>query len=88
MAIVHRNNDLRSCGASTIASQSKLSIGGQPVALVGDVESHGHGAFIANGVKVTFQGKSLIRIGDSANPDDATHVNTQAATGFAKLTIS
>ena len=85
---MHRNADLRSCGAATIASQSKMSVGGQPVALVGDVESHGHGAFITNGVKVTFQGKSIIRIGDSANIDDALHSNTQAATGFAKMTIA
>jgi uncharacterized Zn-binding protein involved in type VI secretion len=88
LAIVHRNNDLRDCGASTIASQSKLSIGGQPVALVGDVESHGDGAFNPNGVTVTFSGKSLIRVGDSATVDSLLHADTQAVTGFSKFSIS
>lgn len=88
MAIIHRNNDIRTCGALTIASQSKFTIGGQACALVGDVESHGGGAFLTNGVKMTIGGKSVIRIGDAADTDNALHPNPAAATGFSKMTVA
>jgi uncharacterized Zn-binding protein involved in type VI secretion len=88
MAVIHRNSDLRTCGASTIASQSKVTVGGQAVARVGDVESHGGGAFNENGRKVSIDGIHVVCIGDSAVTDSLLHPDPAAATGFAKLTIS
>jgi uncharacterized Zn-binding protein involved in type VI secretion len=88
LAIIHRNGDTRACGAATIASQSKLTFGGQAAALQGDVESHSGGAFNNSGRPITYQGKTLIAVGDSAAADVPLHNNTQAATGFAKVTTS
>lgn len=88
LAIIHRAGDTRTCGAITIASQSKLTIGSQAAALVGDLETHSLGAFNSNGRNITFGGKSLIGVGDTAVADGSGHTNTQAATGFSKMTIS
>ena len=88
MALIHRNDDARTCGATTIASQSKLTFAGEAAALEGDIETHGAGQFNPSGRKVTFQGKTLICIGDSAVTDSLLHPNPAAASGFAKASIS
>jgi uncharacterized Zn-binding protein involved in type VI secretion len=88
MPLIHRNNDSRSCGALTIASQTKVSVAGQAVALVGDVESHGGGAFNENGRKVSIDGIHVVCVGDSAATDSLLHPNPSAATGFSKFSVS
>jgi uncharacterized Zn-binding protein involved in type VI secretion len=87
MPIIHRNNDLRTCGAKTIASQTTVTAAGQPIAVVGDMEDHGHGDFVSNGRTVTIGGKSIIAVGDLANPDDLGHPNDDAATGLGTVTV-
>lgn len=89
MVIVHRNNDLRGCGATTIASQSTVTAGGQPIAVVGDAESHGGGNFVENNRKVSIGGKSIIGLGDNATGDSAGHSasETKAASGISTVSI-
>lgn len=87
MPILHRNNDLRTCGAKTIATQSTVTAAGQAVAIVGDKEDHGNGDFLPNGRTVTIGGKSVICVGDTANPDDLGHSNDEASSGLATITI-
>ena len=94
MAQVHRNSDLRLCGATTIATQSFVTVGGQAIAVNGDQNSEGGGALIASGGSfVTINNKSVIVVGDSAAPDSlcgtvgGTHCNPAAATGASFVTI-
>lgn len=69
MAISHRNGDARVCGASTIASQSFVTIDGQPWAVQGDGNTDGGGALIASQTFVTINGIPVILLGDTAAPD-------------------
>lgn len=94
MPQIHRQNDLRSCGATTITTQDFVSVGGKLVAVQGDLDSHGGGGLIAGlGSFVTINNKPVIVVGDSANPDSlcpllgGNHCNPKAATGADFLTV-
>ena len=89
MSAIHRNNDLRSCGAQTIASQTTVTISGEAIAVVGDVNTHGNGQFLSNNRKVSIGGKNIIGVGDHAAPDNQSHPigATDAATGSDSVSI-
>ena len=44
---VHRHDDARVCGATTIATDHKVYANGKLIAVNGDVNSHGGGALVA-----------------------------------------
>lgn len=84
MPAVHRDGDHRACGAVTIVTgQSNVYMNGKLVAVEGDLCSHGHGALIAsnNGSKLFINGKQVITIGATAEPDDLSHTDTQPTEG-------
>ena len=88
MPQVHRESDVRYCGASTIVEgQSKVFINGRLVSVVGDPESHGEGRFQDNAHKVLISGKRIITVDDVAEGDLAGHPTgpTNAATGSSKV---
>lgn len=90
MPSVHRQDDLRACGATTIVSgQSTVKAGGKLVAVVGDKNSHGEGAFTNNGRKVFINGKRVIAVGDSAVGDNALHPagSTDSSSGISTIKI-
>jgi len=94
MAAVHRNNDLRTCGATTIATQTFVTIGGQAIAVENDQNSHGGGGLIAgSGSFIKINNKSIIVVGDTASPDNlcpvlgGAHCAPAAATGASFVTI-
>lgn len=90
MPPIHRENDQRYCGASTISEgQSKVFVAGQKVAVVGDPETHGEGRFIDNAHKMLIAGKRIITIDDLAEADLASHPTgpTNAATGHGKVIV-
>ncbi len=91
MPSIHRQDDSRSCGASTIAAgQSTVSAGGKLVSVVGDPESHGGGNFFEpSGRTVSISGIKIIIVGDHAAGDAALHPTgaTDAATGLDSITI-
>lgn len=89
MPAIHRDNDLRVCGAETIVSnQSTVRDSGRLIAVVGDQCDHLNGDFIENGCTVKIAGLPVIRVGDSAL-GDAIHPTpeTDAATGSGTITI-
>jgi len=82
MAEAHRENDSRTCGASTIVTgQGFVRIGGQLWAVEGDKESHGEGALTASLSYLRIGGKPVIVVGDSGAADNALHPTTDAMTG-------
>lgn len=93
-AQIHRNNDLRLCGAVTIASETFVTVDGQAVAVENDQNSHGGGNLIAgNGNYIKINNKSVIVVGDSAAPDGlcatlgGAHCAPSATTGADFVTV-
>lgn len=90
----HLNNQTRTCGATTITSgQNFVKINGQAWAVVGDMNSHGGGAFIENGSFVKIGGKSVIVQNNQANPDNlcptlgGQHCTPSAAEGSSFVSV-
>lgn len=89
----HRNGDQRSCGATTIASQSFVTIGGQAWAVEGDKNTHGEGGLIATKSYIKIGGKSVIVVNDPANQDNlcpslgGEHCNPKASSGSSFLDV-
>jgi len=75
MGGAHRQDDKRTCGATTIVSgQSTVFVNGKLWAVEGDLDSHGHGDLVSViGSTVKINGKKVIVYGDHANSDDAGH---------------
>lgn len=70
MSGVHRDTDVRTCGASTISTQSKnVYVNNLLWAINGDPNSHGGGNIIAVVNNVFIGGIMVTNIGDSAAPD-------------------
>lgn len=89
---IHRQDDLRACGATTIVTgQSTVSIGGKLIAVEGDKNTDGAGDLIASGSTITISGKKIIVQGDSASPDSkcltlhGAHCAPSATTGSATV---
>jgi uncharacterized Zn-binding protein involved in type VI secretion len=72
MTNAHRHQDPRSCGAVTIVTgQSLVRVDGKLWAVEGDQDSHGGGALIPGSIhNIRINGKKVIGVGDSANPDN------------------
>lgn len=91
MALLHRNNDLRECGATTIVTgQSTVFAGGELVAVVGDQCSHDDGAFLDNVRTIFINSLRVIGVGDDAEDDqegEDGHTNTNAFTGISTISI-
>ena len=69
--IVHRQDDSRACGATTVVTgQTTVKAGGKLIAVDGDLNNHGGGALQAATNKVYINGKMVVNVGDSADPDD------------------
>lgn len=74
MALIHRQDDLRSCGHKTVVTgQDFLKIDGKLAAVVGDQDNAGGGALISTGINtyVKINNKLVIVVGDTASPDAA-----------------
>ena len=68
---VHRHDDARVCGATTIATDHKVFANNKLIAVNGDVNSHGGGALVAGSNNVYAGGKKVVNhTPDSAAPDD------------------
>jgi uncharacterized Zn-binding protein involved in type VI secretion len=69
---VHRDGDLRTCGATTVVTgQSSVYSEGKLWAVEGDLNTDGGGALIASQTAVKINGKSVIvHKPDDAQPDD------------------
>ena len=70
MKPIHRDTDSRACGASTIATNHKVTANSLLIAVNGDPNSHGGGALNASSKKVYCGGiLVVIHKADSAAPD-------------------
>ncbi len=71
MPLIHRDGDLRLCGAITIATgQTSVYLNGKLIAVEGDQCSHGGGALIStSGSTLYIEGKRAIVVGDYAERD-------------------
>lgn len=93
MAGAHLQGQQRSCGATTITTQSFVTIDGKAWAVQGDTNSHGQGGLIASKSFITIGGKAVIVQGDSAQPDSlcpvsgGEHCNPKAAEGSSVVTV-
>lgn len=75
MTAIHRHNDLRTCGATTIVSgQGDVYANGKLISVDGDENTHSGGALIASGSTVIINGKPVIVIGDLGEIDGLLHV--------------
>jgi len=90
----HTETQLRTCGATTLVTgQSFVKINGKLWSVVGDMNSHGQGAFIESGSFVKIGGKSIIVLGDQANPDSlcpvagGQHCTPSAAEGSSFVSV-
>lgn len=97
MAICHRQDDLRSCGATTIATgQNFVFVDGKLWSVEGDVNTHGGGALIASKSFIKINGKSVIVVNDNAFPDSlcgvkgqsVEHCNPKAVTGSSTVNVT
>ena len=100
MAEVHREGDLRACGATTIVSgQGFVYADGHLWAVDGDLNSHGGGNLIPSIVNAIYiNGKKVIVVGDQAAPDGLSpdsidggltpHDDPFAVTGDPTITAS
>lgn len=71
MALAHRQDDLRACGATTeVIGQSSVTIHGKLWAVEGDICSHKGGNLLHSVNSVTINGKPII-----VNKADVTTVN-------------
>jgi len=94
---IHRQDDSRSCGATTVVSgQSIVYAGGKLVAVDGDKNSHGNGDLIAATKNVFINGKmvvNVVNVGDSASADDlcptagGNHCAPSASSGLGTVIV-
>jgi uncharacterized Zn-binding protein involved in type VI secretion len=68
---IHRQNDARSCGATTVTTSKTVRVNGRFISVEGDTNTHGGGALHATitAGKVRVGGKSVIILNDPASPD-------------------
>jgi hypothetical protein len=89
----HRHGDQRSCGATTIATQSFVTIDGKAWAVEGDQNTHGAGGLIASKTYLKIGGKSVIVVTDNANQDNlcpslgGEHCNPKASSGSSLVDV-
>lgn len=84
MVEIHRNNDSRSCGATTkVVGQSTVYLNGELISVEGDPCSHGGGELKAdnNSGNLFVNGKKVVFNNSNANPDKLRHRNPSAASG-------
>ena len=91
---IHRQDDSRSCGATTIVSgQSTVFAGGKLVSVDQDLNSHGGGALSAATKNVFINGKMVVNVGDSAAADDlcptagGSHCAPNASSGLGTIQV-
>lgn len=85
---IHRNGDLRVCGATTIVSgQSTVYAESNLISVNGDVESHGGAPLVAATNAVYINGIMVVNVGDTAPPDSALHASTSASTGSSTIFV-
>lgn len=94
MSLLHRNDDARTCGALTVVTnQTTFFAANELVAVVGDNNSHGGGAFTNNSRTFYIGGKKVIGVTDPAAPDNlcpdpgGQHCTPNAATGLSTFHI-
>jgi uncharacterized Zn-binding protein involved in type VI secretion len=91
---IHRQDDLRECGATTIVSgQSTVYAGGKLVSVDQDLNSHGGGALTAATKNVFINGKMVVNVGDSAAADNlcptagGPHCAPKASSGLGTVQV-
>lgn len=91
---IHRQDDSRTCGATTIVSgQSTVYAGGKLVSVDGDENSDGGGALTAATNNVYINGKMVVNVGDSAAADSlcpipgGAHCSPNASGGLDSVQV-
>lgn len=91
---IHRQDDSRSCGATTIVSgQSTVYAGGKLVSVNGDENTDGGGALSAATNNVYAGGIMVVNVGDSAASDDlcptagGSHCGPSASSGLESVQV-
>jgi uncharacterized Zn-binding protein involved in type VI secretion len=94
MAAIHRQDDSRACGATTIViGQSTVYAGGKLISVDGDLNTDGGGALSTSHGSITINGKGIIVVGDSAAADDlcpipgGAHCAPNASSGLGTVTV-
>lgn len=76
MAISHRHDDQRVCGAKTVVvGQDFVTINDKLWAVKGDTDNHGDGQLKNSQSFVSINDKYVILVGDHADPDDLCFVD-------------
>jgi len=94
MATIHRQDDSRACGATTIVKgQSTVFAGGKLISVDGDENTDGGGALSTSHGSITINGKGIIVVGDSAVGDNlcpipgGAHCAPNASSGLGTVTV-
>jgi len=91
---IHRQDDSRSCGATTnVIGQSTVYAGGKLVSVNGDTNTDGGGALSAATNSVFINGIAVVNVGDSAASDSlcptagGAHCNPSASSGLESVQV-
>jgi uncharacterized Zn-binding protein involved in type VI secretion len=89
MAAVHRHEDARACGATTVVSgNTTVYANSKLIAINGNINSHGAGALTAGSNNVFIGGIAVVNnTPDSAAIDTLEHTNTQTAAGSLNVNV-
>jgi hypothetical protein len=94
MVQAHRQDDQRSCGATTVViGQNFVTIDNKLWAVENDQNTHGAGGLIASKSYITIGGKKIIVVNDSANQDNlcpsagGEHCNPKASSGSSLVDV-
>lgn len=85
---IHRHNDSRDCGATTVVTgQKTVYANGELVSVDRDENSHTAGALIAKCNEVFVNGKMVVIVGNSASPDSKEHSNPASLSGSGNVNV-
>lgn len=89
MPAVHRHEDARACGATTVVSgNTTVFANSKLIAINGNLNSHGAGALTAGSANVFIGGVAVVNhTPDSAATDSLDHTNTQTAAGSSDVNV-
>lgn len=94
MPAAHRHGDSRSCGATTVASQSTVLVNSKAWSVSGDSNSHGGGALTSSVTNVFINGKAVCVAGDTGAVDSLydpltapQHITTNATNGSPDVLV-
>jgi uncharacterized Zn-binding protein involved in type VI secretion len=85
---IHRHNDSRACGATTLVTgQKTVYANGELVSVDQDPNTHDAGNLIAACNEVYVKSKKVVIVGNSASADSEKHSNPASSSGSPDVNV-